>query len=232
MLCNMHTNQLWTTHCESCLMTIGFEPALNKVNASDLVSLPPLIRVAISSSIPPRKTVWVQLSCSMPRNVWAQEINVMPCAHVHWLWLCALHSHLLLHNRLFLVYIICEGFQCPRAALCVYSWAWLMPSIHCLTTCSFMCRITCTQKMAYMFHPSVHPQSVLPSQLCEFSKLCTGTGNTWRRYVCYYSLAEPPCAWLASFPGLVGGDKVAWYPLCAHARLPRFLWRTWKLVLY
>ena len=23
-------NQLWTTHCESCLTTSGFEPALNK----------------------------------------------------------------------------------------------------------------------------------------------------------------------------------------------------------
>ena len=159
MLCNMHTNQLWMTHCESCLTTSGFEP-------SDLVSLPALIRVAISSSIPPQQTVWVQ-----PTGILfhAQECMGTGNEHnalctCHWLWLCALHSHLLLHNRLFLVYIICEGFQCPRAALCVYSWAWLMPSIHCLTTCSFMCRITCTQKMAYTFHPSVHPQSVLPSQ--------------------------------------------------------------------
>ena len=163
MLCNMHT-----TNSGRHIVKVAWWPvaALSKSQCfgPTVVSVPALIRVAISSSIPPRKTVWVQpiLFHAQECMGTGNERNAL-CTR-HWLWLCALHSHLLLHNRLFLVYIICEGFQCPRAALCVYSWAWLMPSIHCLTTCSFMCRITCTQKMAYTFHPSVHPQSVLPSQ--------------------------------------------------------------------
>ena len=28
------------------------------------------------------------------------------------------------------------------------------------------------------------------------------------------------------------GEKSAWYPLFAHVRLSRFLWGTWKLLLY